>query len=309
MNHDLLLAWISERGSGRWSHFKDAHDWLAGGYLDGRSKAAWMTARDLSALGHLELSWDSGTWSVAPPTLTLLPGVGRALLTGARPRSLFWVDRLGQHHGALVDVVDEANLYLDPWDQRDGPSTVAIELDSLDQAASMAKALGIPFTFSVAETLAGLLPDLGSYERTWSPGELLDGFDVELFDTATLYWEPVAETDVAGLYRSRTHSNMRFALRTPAGGWVRPSPEPAVYEVLRWDDVQVLDYEPARRELRVPGTTPLPALAARAATLCSGRVPRRVKDGDARLFLEYLNVPPTVAQAIARSLRQEIPCV
>ena len=62
----------------------------------------------------------------------------------------------------------------------------------------------------------------------------------------------------------------------PTGGWFRVPPEPAVYEVLRWEDRHVLEYDESKRTLTVPGTAALPLLAARAATLCSGRVPQRM---------------------------------
>src|SRR4051812_2564587 len=164
MNWDLLLAWLSEKGSGSWPELKAAHDWLTRDE-EGPPSRAWTVARDLSALGHLEISWaDGGSWSAAPPVLTLIPNTGRALLTGARTRELF--DPVTEQ-GRLADAIDELNLFLDPWDQREGPTTVTIGLDRETDAESLAEALDIPYTFAVAEQIARLLPTLEGYQRTW----------------------------------------------------------------------------------------------------------------------------------------------
>src|SRR5205823_1228638 len=57
MNYNLLLDWVSERASGSWRDFRNAHDWLsvedAASY---RAKAS-TTALVLASLGHIEVDW------------------------------------------------------------------------------------------------------------------------------------------------------------------------------------------------------------------------------------------------------------
>jgi hypothetical protein len=233
----------------------------------------------------------------------LIPDTGRALLTGARTRELF--DPVAEH-GRLADAVDELNLFLDPWQQRGGPTTVTIGLDRETDAISLAERLGIPYTFAVAEQIARLLPPLENYQRTWQPGELIRGFEPERFDSATCLWNYVELTDEPGLYRCRTWNQQVFALRTALNHWYRVPPEPAVYEILRWDERRVLRYHRSKRELTVPGTASLPLLAARAATLCSGRIPRRITQSTSWTKVVYPNVTESVAERIARSLAQEL---
>jgi hypothetical protein len=311
MSRDLLLAWLSEKGRGTWTELKEAHDWLErrNGVAEPR---AWITARDLSALGHLEISWeDGGSWAVAPTVLTLLPGAGRALLTGARTRALYTPpdERAPEEEwgeGKLVDAVNELDLWLDPWTQHDGPTTVTIAVNYSWQAEQLAARLGIPYTFRVGEQLGRMLPPLAAFQRTWRRGELLRGLDAERFDPSTCLWDPIdTEPTDYGLYRCRTYNRMIFALHSPTG-WVRVPPEPAVYEVLRWDGTQVLEYDDVRQELMVPSTASLPLLAARSATLCSGRVPRRTPQSGGWARVTYVNVPPPVAERIASSLNQEL---
>lgn len=312
MNHDLLLQWLSERARGTWAEFKAAWDWLEQGATDPAGKA-WMAARDLSALGHLEISWgERSEWAIAPPVLTLLPAAGRALLTGARTRALYVppdyhapLEEKGS--GRLVEAVNELYLYLDPWSQTGGPTTVTIAIEGDTDAEGLAAELGVPYTYAVAEQLAKLLPPLHSYERTWRAGELLRGFDAEVFDTTTCLWEPIEETTAPGLYRSRTWSSHVHAIRTAAGAWFRVPPEPAVYEVFRWEGRRVMEYDTRTRELVVPGTANLPLLHARAATLCSGRVPQRITSlpGSPSKVI-YLNVTASVAEKISLSLNQPL---
>ena len=67
----------------------------------------------------------------------------------------------------------------------------------------------------------------------------------------------------------------------------------------------MLSYSESRAQLRVPVGAPLPALHARAVSICDGRLPRfeRMNRKD---VLVYDNVPLKVAERIASSLNQEM---
>ena len=86
---DLFLTFLSEKGQGRWDELKDAWSWLAGAAGEPDAQA-WIAARDLEALGHIEVGWEQGmAWCAAPPLLTMIPrSGGRVFLTGARTRQL-----------------------------------------------------------------------------------------------------------------------------------------------------------------------------------------------------------------------------
>jgi hypothetical protein len=66
-------------------------------------------------------------------------------------------------------------------------------------------------------------------------------------------------------------------------------------------DATFLRYDTQRRQLSVPQLVPLPPLQARAATLASGRLPRRAAARDGTIWL-YENVSVRLAERIARSL-------
>ena len=62
-----------------------------------RRKPSW-TVHLLTTLGHLEMDWLNGRWSVTQPCLVNLPSAGAtAVLVGSRPSSL--VQRLAGRDG------------------------------------------------------------------------------------------------------------------------------------------------------------------------------------------------------------------
>lgn len=312
MIHDTLLAYLSEKGRGTWSELREAWDWLAP--ADDPGLRASIVAQDLSALGHIEVSWrrDEMEWCAAPPVITMIPrSGGRALVTGGRTRSLY--DGSGQSGdgdacGDLVDAVNELDLWLDPFTHARAPTTLMVAVESHHDADALAERIGVRYTYSVAYQLASVLPPLSEYTKLWSKGELPRGFDAERFDTERLRWVDTDDPTPLGLYRARTFSETVHALHGPAG-WLHVAREHAVYEVLRWENQSVLAYNKHSLELAVPYFAPLPGLHARAAVLSSGMLPesKQRKVGRREIYCRvYANVHAYVARHIASSLRQDL---
>jgi len=305
VKHDTLLSYLSEKGSGTWADLKEAWSWLSGA-SDDPADSASLVARDLAALGHIEMSWSpgGGSWCAAPPLLTLLPrSGGRAFVTGARTRHLYHRGAPEQEAcGALCETIDALELYLDDVLQPGGPRTLVVACECEGDARRLAATLEIGYTYEVAAQVAGLLPPLPAYHKLWAAGEVPRGFDTEIFDTGMLRWIPVDEPSGDGLFRARRYGSHVHALHGPLGQF-RAVREFAVYEVLRWEGRQVITFSEERNELTVPVNAALPPLHARAATLCSGRLPRL----DRRNWtLTYANVSNGVAEQIATSLSQEL---
>jgi hypothetical protein len=315
MIHDRLLGYLSEKGRGSWSELRDAWDWLAPDH--DRATSTSVVVHELSSLGHIEVSWnpDGIEWCAAPPVITMIPrSGGRALLTGGRTRFLYEPatslrGKGRQHAGALVDAVNDLNLWLDPFRQARGPTTLMVACESDRDAQELAYRLGIRFNYSVARQLAAILPPLPQYAKLWTHGELPRGFDFERFDVNRLRWLPADDSAPDGLYRAQTFSEHAHALHTPLG-WLRVTRDHAVYEVLRWEERAVLRYNVGTLELSVPFFAPLPGLHARAAVLSSGMLPetreRRAVSGRTILSRVYQNVDKEVAEQIASSLSQKL---
>lgn len=295
---DLLLEWVSERGEGSWGGFRAAYDWLQAGEDLEPWETASVIARQMSALGHLEIDWRHFRWAASPPMLTLLPSAGaHALLTGGRTREL--EDRL-----ALAREEREDIFCLDPIEQALAPSAVLIACEDERSMRDLASFLGIGSSYSVAEQLAAVLPDLDSYLPGAEVAAAPTGYGVQLLGLERLAWEDVEDEREPGLYRHQAPEGRRFrfldearvshevdlsigayaALRlTASGGW------------LKWFRRSL------NGDLEVRLGAPLPTLHARAAALCSGLAPRRSGN-----CLVYVNVPEEIATAIAGSLGQEL---
>lgn len=295
--HELLLEWVSERGDGSWSDFKRAFDWLFA-RRDDPAAHAWRAARDLAALGHLEIAWGREVrWTAAPPVLTLLPrSGGRALLTGARTRELT---------RAAEETAERLDLYLHRQPQRHGPPTMMVLCSSHEDAEQLALELDIPYTYSVANQLAAMLPPLQSWIELAEPRPLASGLDIERFEPLQLCWRYVAEPEGPGLYRCRTWSGHEYALWNAVGGWHQVVPEVGVYETLRWEGVNVLHYDQSSGVLTMPAEAALPPLHARAATLASGVLASMCRR-KGLTWTNHWNIPASVAEGIASSLGQAL---
>lgn len=291
--YDRLLEFVSEKGHGSWREFKDAFDFIFRASEDPAHKA-WIKARDLSALGHLEIRWGEDTaWCATPPVLTMLPrSGGRGFITGARTR----------HFASLLrQEINERDLYLhDDLSGLKGPTPLLVAFNDSHEAEALAASLGIDYTYSVAEELAGMLSPLSTLIDLCNPRDLPIGFENEYLDPDVLHWVPTEKDSEPGLYRCKTYGRNEYRLHLGGTSWRDVDPEIGTYEVLRWAGRCVLDYDDATWELTAPVRAPLPLLQDRAATLCSGQL-ARFDRGD----LVYQNVPPRVVAAIRESLCQD----
>jgi hypothetical protein len=264
----------------------------------------------------MEISWKRAEWAAAPPVLTMLPNSGgRALLTGGRPRALLWpAARTGAGaSGLLAEIADDMDLWIDEVTRMKAPTCVLIACNEPDEAQELARRCSIAFSYSVSDQLAAMLPALNAYERFAVQGGLPEGFPVARFDTDGLSWIEVDAEDAAdrsGLYRCRTWTDQVHVLVRPHGTSHRVPRDFGIFEVLRWDDRDVLVYDPESMELWVPSFARLPLLHERAAVLASGQLPRsrtlRDSDGYDHFGHFYVNVKQEVAERIAASLCQRL---
>lgn len=301
---DRLVRWLSEKGSGTWAEFRDAHEWVSD---PNTKRKAWWAARDLQDLGYVEFAWDDDkAWSVAPPCLLMLPqSGGLAYLCGSRTK-------------ALVEAVAEnpdCYPFAAPQHSHQGPHGLFLAVDDYDSGAALAKSLGIGFEFALAERLADCLPSLQALLALATEKPLPLGFELEYFDSSRLEWEPVGETtDNAathcGFYRASTHGGFSFRLVQPGGKTVECLPQAGIYEVLRWENKGVIQHDAYSDRLKVLRVAGLPPLHAKTATLSSGLLPtlsaiRSEQTHVDHFYHCYENVSAEVAAAIMKSLSQE----
>lgn len=283
---DALLEWSSEVSAGSWSQWREAC--LALGV------EPTLAIQDLAALGHVEVDWTADRFACPPPTAAFLHrSSGSVLLTGARQRGL--LDRLD----AAASEHEELDFFVhEHIPQSRGPKTVLIEV-KLDDIDELCEALDLEFVFDpasrIAERLGVAALDRVAHREDWPPR---DEIPRRVFNPQTLRFTP-GNGDTHGLWWYEGYRRQEAWIRTPGQWWQVPTREYAPY--LAHPEVTFLGYSRVRQQLTVPELVPLPPLQARAATLASGRLPRRAATPRGTVAL-YENIPPELADRISTSL-------
>lgn len=299
---DLLLTWLSESGSGTIADFRARAAWLTRTEnldLPERSGGRWL--RDAASLGHCEVDWKNGTWSVAPPVITRLPlADGLAVLAGARrPR--------------LIRAIDAAGIYAEQarrtGSERDipAPSTILIPYDRTRDLEDAAAAIGAAYSGCAAAGIAYMLPPTAPTVPTAPPA--YDSQFEQLGSFSPQNWMTASPRDPAlpdGLYREQINGRWQYLLRR-GGAWYAADLAAGVFAELARRGDTVVRWRPDSDHHTTTGTfivdwgAPLPPLHSRALVLCSGFAPRF---GNAAETALYDNVPRDIATSVASSLGQ-----
>ena len=297
MTHELMLAWLSERGDGSMSQFRQSHSWLYGG-SGVRRFSPEITAHSLSILGHIEVNWRAGRWCAAPPVLTILPNAGAyALLTGGRTRTLM------RH--LEKETSEETTMYVHLHSQTDAPDAIFLAIDDEKDVEQLAFRLGIAYEFSVSERLSRFLPQLETVFAVAKTTPPALGFGIERFNAQSLKWHSCQASSEAGFYRIDFPGHYEYRFRNGQGTYYAPDRATGIYMELARCGRSLLSYqrEPRNGTLIVPIRAPIPIIQARCAVLCSGLSPTPSEHEGVRRFV---NVPERIAQRIASSLQQHL---
>lgn len=301
VNYNLLLDWVSERATGSWSDFREAHDWLS---LEGvgsyRPKAA-TTALVLASLGHMEMDWARDTWAATPPAITILPSAGaHALFVGSRSRTLVRsMDHIAEEDGRIFLFTH----------QQEGPDALFVAVRDEVVVEELAARLGIHYEFSVADRLSRVLPSLDGVLVTARDLTPARGYGVRrlaIDASGRLQWPEVEADRSPGLYSYDVWGREEFRWVDGSGRYLKVDKFTGTYaELRRLRRVEQLKLrlDTSTGELTVPADAPLPALQARAAVMCSGLVPAFDRRDRTR---SYVNVPRSIAERIAESLGQHL---
>jgi len=298
VSFEVLLEWTSERGSGSLDVFRQTHDWLINTGRKRRVPAAVTTAT-LSRLSHMEVDWRSSTWAATPPVLTVLPDAcGRALLTGARTRTLL------RSFETAISAEGITDLVYDRRRQVDAPDAIFVAMDDESDVEELAANLGISYEYSVADRLSRILPSLNSVLTASRSTPPAAGFEVKRFEPATLHWSTCSSFSAPGLYEFLLPGYSEYRFRASIGDF-SVDRATGIYAELRRVGRNVLTYEEEGRNgmLIVPLDAPLPVLQARAAVMCSGLDAGTIFGERIRKFV---NLPSRVASRIAESVGQEL---
>jgi hypothetical protein len=297
--YDALLTWCSERGSGSFQDFSSACDYLG---LDGRS-----AMRALSGLGHVEFDRRRRRFASAPTALAVIPKLpAQMLLTGARPHGVAAELATIAGQSALdVDVSSEGASQFGY-----GPSTFFVEADPAD-ASEFCAAAGICFAADAHRLIADRLPlitvdtaTVAHATDTRFPHAIIDPhtfrarWDLDTDSRTPGLWLYLAFGGSPQIVLLDDQGRGRLVLDNDYGPYLMPRPsgnhaDPAD---------PIIEYRGANDVLVVNASAPLPTLHARAACLCSGRLPIRRDVAPGVAYQHYVNVDDHTAYRILQSL-------
>lgn len=294
MKGDLLLYWLSHRGSGSWAALKQAAAQLAAEDTDVRALCRDVS-RGLSELGHVDIFIEgSDRWKVRQPVLGgLCHRPGTAVLCGARSPGLL---RSLEESAA----VSGCRLVVDP--AGDLPAEVRLE-GSSGSVASAAAAAELLYVPDLAAVLCSCLVPLLKQLETASEDVAMHNWSTRSFDLTTQRWVEGILPKTAQEYESR-YGVRRYLVETRHRKLVRMSRREAVYAAAAQHRKQLAIYDPTAGQLTVPDSAPLPDGFARAACLSSGR---RSRFEGGRIV--YPDVPPDIAALLLVTAGQPHPGV
>ncbi|MZE80342.1 hypothetical protein [Streptomyces xinghaiensis] len=306
---NLLLRWASELGSGTVTDLKKGAAWLArSNGLEVEFGAAGRWIRDCQSLGHLDVDWKAGRWSVAPSALTRLPSAdGLAAVVGSR--TAFADERLANAEAEELSVIRVPSSL--PDTDIPVPDTWLVQYDDPSVLPGKAGMLGAVYTECFAIQAAAMLPELRLGRPSAPPayGRAVERYDQ---DSVPPVFVPAPKHEGDGLYRFRQADHRRICTIKRGGDWYETSQERGIYLELarlggdgapiRWYPERGAGRERMGR-LVVDWGTPLPDLQRRVAVMCTALPP---EFGMTAKTVIYHNVPRAVAERIAASLSQRL---
>lgn len=271
---DLALEWCTIVGEGSRAQFEAAVTDI----FPGRANAVLS---GLELAGHIEVDWESsGRWSVNPPVLALPEGSGgNACLIGGRNEAT--LTTLTQLQAARrvesLSAVPGGPTHASTW---------FVGVRSVDQLEEAAAAIGGAVTVDPARFLMERFSDLDQILSAHRTEYVPSGFRAKQLNLRSMRFEPI---DVRyanwppGCFEQLSQGRRKYIFvnddddRHVCDRWVATHAEIRrqrnkgcpVPDVLRWDK--------SSERMAVLSTAQLPIHWSRAAALCTGLPPRRIR--------------------------------
>jgi hypothetical protein len=262
----------------------------------------------LTNLGHCDAVTDEDKWSIAatPASLVRLPitGLPSAVLVGRRQPHTLEQLRSTANRFAGACVIEDLSTILE------APNRIGVVTYKERELYQIAESLGVQFLEEPAAwTIATFASSLDDYlpTLTWIDSRPLNWVR-RRFDDRQVRMVPgdevKSEETTLWSYEDPHSRKQRYELRAgTSGSWV--DSDWGRWAVLAANDRNVLKYDAARHLLAAPAGAPFPVLLRRAACLCSGRLPSKLRI-EATMHDVYQSVPQELAVLVAARLSQKV---
>lgn len=301
MRADLMLAWMSETGAGDVRDLRRRVAWLArNADLNPQPFETGRWLRDMASLAHVEVDWVRARWAVTPPTAVLLPSCGgTAVLAGSRRMGL--VEQLGDVLSVQTSPSESSASRLAT------PTQVYLQADSIRELERRLADCGVRYAGKAADHIACRLPPLRLGHRAAPPAYGTPVKHLELDGVARFVNGRL--TTHSGLCQITVQGRPSYLYRS-GDAWFHTGHADGILWTLAEDGIAVFRWRHKRTDGEdeigtafIDQKAPLPPLQVRALVLCSGQP---TAFGDLAKTAIYRNVPKTVAEQVARSVRQRL---
>lgn len=293
---------MSETGHGDIRGLRERIAWLAhsrnyAGHR--RLTALWL--RDISALAHAEIGWDSNQWAIAPATAALLPECGgTAVLSGSR------------RAGLRESIERDFACYVEdrPFESDDAippPPSVYVQTDSIDELTSGLARLNVQYVGEAASRIACQLREITLGQLAAPPHRDTPAEHLQVTGESWSFVD--GRLNGNGLCRFTELGRPVYRYQRGAN-WYHTDHSTGILlylaaqgiSAIRWREDRVSNGRAIGR-LFVDWGAPLPPLQSRALVLCSGQPPKFSSSAQTAI---YANVPKDVADMVARSVHQAV---
>ncbi|MCY3960278.1 MAG: hypothetical protein OXG34_01235 [bacterium] len=286
---DIMLRWVSELETGTWAQFRQAAATCLAA-SDELANASTL-ARRMSSLGHLDIDWEAGRWSVAPPVVVVARGMGMcAYLAG-------W--RTGWLESRFERATDNLNIFPLEQPQNGAPVAKYAKCGNIEAIEELARDLYVGVVWDPSAQLADMvsLPRVSDLPFAATPfGE----DEVEMLDPQTGRFSKVTTTTAEGLYTYEVNGRPAYRLHID-DDWRVVDRATGMLQVLQGSPLMCWHKASAdltsARAVAVPVWLALPPVAERSLVSATGLLP--IRQGERRVFR---NVSRDVAQRISDAL-------
>ncbi|MFC1985743.1 hypothetical protein ACFLWC_01970 [Chloroflexota bacterium] len=296
VDYNLLFDALCYYGSGSWDQFL-----YISKQMDDSPWFALNTARQLSALGHIDLSLNKQTmrpeyWSVIPAMLIKISGTNIAILLGRRSDNLV---------ESLQAATESKGGEIIVEDYPDAPHNIFVtglsdtQLEELCTLVQDTLGVGISFNEYQVNSIIDLLEDIQAIHSELRDFICPAGVKAERFNPKSYQWQEVSTATLPGAYRFYQRP-VQYAFVSNTGAKLGDN-QLTKYLAAASEQAPLMAYDALSHTIHCRLGAQLPGLFERAAVLCSGKPPTISMNG----FVTYSQIPIELAEKIWKQLSKK----
>ncbi|PVC67983.1 hypothetical protein C2I27_15245 [Priestia megaterium] len=283
MSNDILSV-LSVIGSIKFEKFREVYDILLKHNFDQDEQQRLLYSyydllSDLETLGHCEVDYVNRQIYICPPSFALLPsrGLPKIILAGSRSENMIkWLIRLGNKHSDKVNVT-----FSEHFSTKNPlfPQLICIEAKSVGVLKKVTQGIRLEGNLKIAASwnLLAASPSINDINKSLIYNKVVEpNWKKKTFSHERLYFREFECPDEIKLV------NYTNPISQQQYTWIWKGDKAAPidrrwgrYTILNHYKTKIILYDQIKQRFAIPSILPLPQQLGRAATLCTGYLPRK----------------------------------